>query len=76
MDSSPTRLDRFIEAQQDVYSQVCAELRAARKVSHWMWFIFPQLRGLGRSETARFYGLESRDEADAFWRHEVLGRRL
>lgn len=57
-------------------SQVQDELRQGRKVSHWMWFVFPQLRGLGHSETAKFYGIASRAEADAYLRHPVLGSRL
>ena len=69
-------LDRFIAAQAPVWSQVLAELRAGAKRSHWMWFVFPQLRGLGRSETARFYGLGGLDEARAYWQHPLLGPRL
>jgi uncharacterized protein (DUF1810 family) len=69
-------LQRFVEAQDRVYETVCAELAAGRKTSHWMWFVFPQLRALGRSETARFYGIASRDEAEAYWRHPLLGPRL
>ena len=71
-----TDLRRFAAAQDPVYGRVCAELAAGRKTSHWMWFVFPQLRGLGRSDTARFYGLASRDEALAYWQHPVLGARL
>lgn len=69
-------LQRFVTAQEAVYEQVCAELRSGRKQSHWMWFIFPQLRGLGRSETAEFYGISSREEAVAYLAHPVLGVRL
>lgn len=69
-------LDRFIAAQQPVYADVLRELRAGRKTSHWMWFIFPQLRGLGRSETARFYGIGGLDEAHAYLDHPLLGARL
>ena len=54
----------------------CAELGAGLKTSHWMWFVFPQLKSLGRSSTARFYGLEDRAEAAAYWRHPLLGPRL
>lgn len=72
----PEGLDRFIEAQEGVYAQVCAELSAGRKATHWMWFIFPQLRGLGRSETARFYGLRNLSEARDYDSHPVLGTRL
>lgn len=69
-------LERFVEAQDPVYASVCAELAAGRKTSHWIWFVFPQLKGLGRSEVARHYGIESRDEATAYWKHPVLGQRL
>lgn len=66
----------FLEAQDPVYDSVLAELRAGEKRSHWMWFIFPQLRGLGRSEVAQRFGLEDLDEARAYLAHEVLGARL
>lgn len=69
-------LTRFIEAQSPVYASVLEELGAARKTTHWMWFIFPQLKFLGRSGTAKFYGLEDRVEAAAYWQHPVLGERL
>ena len=69
-------LDRFVSAQAPVRAAVEAELEAGRKRTHWMWFVFPQLRGLGRSETARFYGLADRAEAAAFGAHPVLGPRL
>jgi uncharacterized protein (DUF1810 family) len=69
-------LQRFVEAQARVYDRVVEELRQGRKQSHWMWFIFPQLRGLGRSETARFYGLAGLDEARAYLAHPLLGPRL
>ncbi|MCZ2497951.1 DUF1810 family protein [Xylophilus sp. Kf1] len=69
-------LERFVEAQAPVYRAVCAELAAGDKRSHWMWFVFPQLRGLGRSETARWFGLADAAEALAYWRHPVLGPRL
>ncbi len=76
MDPSDANLNRFVEAQAPVYAAVCAELTSGRKTGHWMWFIFPQLRGLGRSGTAQFFGIESKDEALAYWRHPVLGPRL
>jgi uncharacterized protein (DUF1810 family) len=76
MNAPDTDLQRFVAAQDPVYGQVCAELAAGRKASHWMWFVFPQLRDLGRSATARFYGLASRAEALAYWQHPVLGARL
>jgi uncharacterized protein (DUF1810 family) len=72
----PYQLQRFIDAQNPVYEQVCAELRAGRKRTHWMWFIFPQLKGLGRSETAIEFAIQSRQEAEAYLNHPVLGPRL
>ena len=69
-------LERFVEAQAPVYESVRAELRAGRKRSHWMWFVFPQLRGLGDSSTADYYGIASADEARAYVTHPVLGARL
>ena len=72
----PHDLRRFIEAQQGVYEQARDELAAGLKRSHWMWFVFPQLRSLGRSATAQHYGLASAAEAAAYWHHPVLGPRL
>ena len=69
-------LRRFLDAQAPVYDEVCAELRAGRKQSHWMWFIFPQLRGLGHSSMAQHYGISGRAEALAYAQHPVLGARL
>ncbi len=69
-------LDRFVTAQDSVMDAVRRELTAGSKRTHWMWFVFPQLRGLGRSETAQFYGLEGAAEAAAYLRHPVLGARL
>lgn len=69
-------LERFVIAQAPVYDVALAELRAGHKRSHWMWFVFPQHRALGRSPTALRYGMESRDEALAYWLHPVLGPRL
>jgi len=69
-------LQRFVEAQAPVYAEVCSELAAARKRTHWMWFIFPQIKGLGLSAMAQHYGIESIDEARAYWQHPILGRRL
>jgi uncharacterized protein (DUF1810 family) len=69
-------LDRFVRAQDQVYDDVRAELRAGRKRTHWMWFVFPQLDGLGRSPTAREYAIRSLDEAAAYLAHPVLGPRL
>jgi len=70
------RLQRFLDAQAPVYEQACAELQAGDKQSHWMWFVFPQLRGLGLSATAQHYGIASRQEALDYWQHPVLGPRL
>jgi uncharacterized protein (DUF1810 family) len=69
-------LERFVEAQAGVYEQACAELRAGRKRSHWMWFVFPQIRGLGSSEMAMRYAISEREEARAYLEHPVLGPRL
>lgn len=76
MNPSTQGLQRFVEAQDRVYESVSNELALGEKTSHWMWFIFPQLKGLGRSPIAKYYGLESAAEALAFWQHPVLGRRL
>ena len=74
----PYDLQRFVTAQEagGTYQQALAELRAGRKASHWMWFVFPQLKGLGRSSTAQHYGIASADEARAYWEHPLLGPRL
>lgn len=72
----PDSLDRFVQAQESVYDAVCAELADGRKRSHWMWFVFPQLRGLGRSPMAHHFGLAGVGEASAYWAHPVLGARL
>lgn len=69
-------LGRFLEAQARVWEDVCAELRAGRKQSHWMWFVFPQLAALGRSATAKFYGLSGAQEAKAYLADPILGARL
>jgi len=69
-------LDRFVSAQDPVYSEVLAELRTGKKRTHWMWFVFPQIAGLGRSEMARTYAIASSDEAAAYLAHPVLGSRL
>ena len=70
------QLQRFLDAQAPVYATVCDELRAGRKRSHWMWFIFPQLQGLGSSATAQHFAIASLDEARAYLAHPVLGARL
>ena len=72
----PHNLRRFLDAQETVWPDVIDELGRGAKTSHWMWFVFPQLKGLGRSSTATFYGIGSRDEALAYWRQPVLGPRL
>src|ERR1041385_6316255 len=69
-------IERFVKAQERVYPRVLEELRHERKRSHWMWFVFPQLKGLGRSSTAVFYGIGSLAEAQAYLAHPVLGPRL
>jgi uncharacterized protein (DUF1810 family) len=69
-------LQRFLEAQAGVYVHACAELRAGRKRSHWMWFVFPQIRGLGSSPMAVKYAISGMDEARAYLGHAVLGPRL
>jgi uncharacterized protein (DUF1810 family) len=75
-DDDPFDLERFVIAQAPVFSAVVSELRAGRKRTHWMWFVFPQLRGLGRSSMATFYGLGSVAEARAYLAHSLLGPRL
>jgi uncharacterized protein (DUF1810 family) len=72
----PFDLQRFVDAQARVYADVLDELRAGRKRSHWIWFIFPQVDGLGSSPTAARYAICSLDEARAYLRHDVLGPRL
>lgn len=69
-------LQRFVDAQAPVWDGVRAELGRGRKSSHWMWFVFPQLAALGRSQTARFYGISRPDEARAYLDHPLLGPRL
>jgi uncharacterized protein (DUF1810 family) len=72
----PYNLQRFVDAQEAVFAQVCAELRRGRKSSHWMWFIFPQIHGLGYSSMAQYYAISSLDEARAYLHHPILGPRL
>ena len=74
--NDPHHLQRFVDAQDPVYSSVCAELRRGRKQSHWMWFVFPQLRGLGSSAMAAKFAIASRQEAEAYLEHPILGPRL
>lgn len=74
--NDPYKLDRFVTAQAGAFEQALSEVRNGRKVSHWMWYIFPQLRGLGRSEMAIHYGIVNLAEARAYLEHQVLGPRL
>ncbi|PTE23124.1 DUF1810 domain-containing protein [Cereibacter changlensis JA139] len=74
--NDPHDLQRFVKAQWTAYEAAMTELQAGRKQGHWMWFVFPQLRGLGRSETAQRFGLASLEEARAYIAHPMLGRRL
>jgi uncharacterized protein (DUF1810 family) len=76
MTEDPFSLDRFVVAQAPVFETAVAELKASRKRTHWMWFVFPQLRGLGHSSTAQFYGIGSLAEASAYLAHPLLGARL
>lgn len=76
MTSDLYHLQRFLDAQSSVYSEVLAELRTGQKQSHWMWFIFPQIKGLGRSPTAVKFAINSRSEAQAYASHPILGARL
>lgn len=69
-------LERFIVAQEKVYSTVIKELKSGTKISHWMWFVFPQIEGLGRTEIAKKYAIKSLDEAKSYVAHPVLGKRL
>jgi len=75
-DTDPYDLARFLVAQDPVFARACAELAAGHKQSHWMWFVFPQLRGLGSSPTAQRYAIGSLDEARAYLAHPLLGARL
>ncbi|MBV5262281.1 DUF1810 domain-containing protein [Synechococcus moorigangaii CMS01] len=74
--TDPHHLDRFIQAQALVYAQVLTELQAGQKQTHWMWYIFPQLAGLGHSETAKYYAIKNTAEAIAYLQHPILGQRL
>jgi uncharacterized protein (DUF1810 family) len=74
--SDPFHLQRFVDAQNPIYDSVCAELRNGRKQTHWMWFIFPQIRGLGSSPMADRFGISTLNEAEAYLNHPVLGPRL
>ena len=72
----PFYLQRFLEAQEGIYHAVLRELRSGQKRTHWMWFIFPQVDGLGMSETSRYYAIKSLAEAQAYLSHPILGVRL
>jgi len=74
--ADPHHLQRFVDAQADGYAAALAELQAGRKTSHWMWFVFPQLGGLGRSSTAQLYAIADLAEARAYLAHPLLGARL
>lgn len=74
--NDPFNLSRFVDAQRPVFSRVMDELRAGRKTSHWVWFVFPQLKGLGVSETAMRFGITGMGEAQAYLEHPLLGPRL
>jgi uncharacterized protein (DUF1810 family) len=75
-DNDPYSLSRFINAQETIFEVVLAELRSGQKRSHWMWFIFPQIEGLGHSPTSRYYAIKSLDEAREYLNHPILGSRL
>ena len=72
----PFDLSRFVSAQSDIYAEALAELKTGRKRSHWMWYVFPQIAGLGYSSTTRLYAIKSAEEARQYLRHPVLGTRL
>jgi uncharacterized protein (DUF1810 family) len=74
--TDPFKLQRFVDAQNPVFEQVTSELRAGHKRTHWMWFVFPQVAGLGFSRMSQFYAISSREEAVAYLSHPVLGPRL
>jgi uncharacterized protein (DUF1810 family) len=76
MTDDPYNLQRFVDAQEPLYDQVCAELRAGLKTSHWIWFIFPQIAGLGYSPMAQRFAISGREEAVSYLQHPVLGPRL
>ena len=74
--NDPYDLQRFVDAQNGVFEQACSELRQGRKRGHWMWFIFPQIQGLGHSPLASRFAISSREEAEAYLKHPLLGSRL
>ena len=70
------KLERFIKAQESSYETALKEIRCGRKRSHWMWYIFPQIKGLGYSSTAQYYAIQSREEAEQYMKHPILAKRL
>src|SRR3569833_3978102 len=72
----PFDLQRFVDAQDPIFGRVLTELRRGRKTTHWMWYIFPQRRGLGQSPKSERYGISTEEEAQAYLRHPILGHRL
>ncbi|TGY36953.1 DUF1810 domain-containing protein [Bacteroides caecimuris] len=76
MDMGDYNLQRFLDAQQGDYEHALAEIRNGRKYSHWIWYIFPQLKGLGMSYNSQYYGISGKEEAEAYLSHPVLGERL
>lgn len=76
MEVTRNHLLRFVKAQQETYEAALAEVKNGSKAGHWMWFIFPQLKGLGHSETSRFYAITNKEEAVQYLNHPVLGTRL
>ncbi len=74
--NDPFNLERFVQAQDPVFTEVCAQLRQGKKTGHWMWFVFPQIQGLGHSKTTQLYAISSQKEAQAYLGHPVLGPRL
>ena len=74
--TDPYDLQRFVDAQNPIYERIRGELRRGQKTSHWMWFIFPQLKGLGHSDMAMRFGISSKQEAEQYLSHPILGRRL
>ena len=69
-------LERFVDAQERMYDIALAEVKSGKKLSHWIWYIFPQLKGLGESNNSRYYGIDDIDEAKAYLNHPILGARL
>lgn len=74
--NDPHDLNRFLESQDRVYSSVLSELKSGHKQSHWIWYIFPQVSGLGRSPTSQYYAIKSKPEAESYLNHPILGARL